>query len=310
MAVEPSNQWWALLAPAPLREPAGYLTTPHDAARVLAKQYTLRPVQLGPGERQMIEYVSLVAHGWSRLVYWPIIATGTLEGSWHESQRVVARLLHRACCLLSLAWGEPWQVRHAPNLIANSPPNVPDPVLVPAPAWFDDKDAAQIGLRDEEELPGWFDPAWDRLGEENAFAERMGPALSLWHEGILLQSEHPSMAMVAYVAAVEQAALSLPEAAPASGFGQRFWAAIRAVAEEGEIESLRQADIYGRRSATSHGSALYGIEMEFGYMLLQPVGPGDPAFDFVYGALQLMARVSRRCLLKVLDPAGQSEADP
>ena len=56
-----------------------------------------------------------------------------------------------------------------------------------------------------------------------------------------------------------------------------------------------------RRSETSHGSALHGIELEFGFMLLQPIGSEDPTYNFVFGTLQLIRNISRRCLINVLE---------
>ncbi len=58
---------------------------------------------------------------------------------------------------------------------------------------------------------------------------------------------------------------------------------------------------YGKRSTTSHGKGLHGLESKFGHMLLPPIGKGDPIYDFVFGHLREMARVSRGVLLRILD---------
>ena len=241
-----------------------------------------------------MDYVHLVALGWSRLVSWPIIASGPIGDDWPAVDRSGSRLLHRLCCLISLAWGEPWQVRLAPQRVSYMPPEVPEPVLIPRVTWPDFEDSAQIGYREEASLPDWLPRAWEKLNND-AFNSTVAPALSLWHEGILLQPEHPSMSMVAYVAAIEQVAGN-----PGDGIlsaRRKFWEAVRETSTPEDLLALKKADVYGKRSATSHGSGLYGIELEFGHMLLKPDGPGDPTYDFMFDTLQRMARISRAVLL-------------
>jgi hypothetical protein len=293
------ERWWALVSPAPLREPAGFLTTPHDAGRVLSKEYQLGPIRIAPGERQLIEYLPLLAQGWSSVVSWPVLVHGGIRGKWRETDRAAAQLLHRLCCLLALAWGEPWQVRLAPAPNVNLSPQVPDPALIPNPSRFYDSGNPQIGLRDEAGLPDWVVTAWSRLDNPD-FAARAQPALSLWHEGILLQPEHPSLAVVAFVAALEQSAQSLTGYDKAASDSAKFWLGAESVGTPEEIQQLREARIYGKRSATSHGAALHGIEVEFGFMLLQPIGSEDPTYKFVFGTAQLIRSISRRCLVNIL----------
>ena len=193
----------------------------------------------------------------------------------------------------------PWQVRLAPEQEANLPPKVPDPVLVPNPDHYYRDGNPQIGMRAEADLPDWISKSWDRLDEAD-FGGRVQPALSLWHEGILLQPEHPSLAMVSFVAALEQSALSTPGLTRNLRPGEKFWLAAESAATAEEIQQLQDAKIYGKRSKTAHGSALHGIEQEFGFMLLQPIGSEDPTYKFVFQTLQLIRNVSRRCLINIL----------
>jgi len=103
----------AMIGPVPSLEPSGYLTTPHNAARVLAKPSQLGDLRLLPGERQLVEYVrTLYAGGWQQSVFWPIHVEGTTASdSWPVVQREAARVVHTLVCLLSLAWNEALQVR-------------------------------------------------------------------------------------------------------------------------------------------------------------------------------------------------------
>jgi hypothetical protein len=115
------------------------------------------------------------------------------------------------------------------------------------------------------------------------------------------------MAMIAYVAAVEQLAEPVLDLVDGRRlFAQSFWKAVESVASPKDVDALKQADIYGKRSATTHGGALHGIELEFGHMLLQPIGPGDPTYDFMFDTLQRMKLISRSLLLKHLVPSSST----
>ena len=103
---DPANRWWALVSPVALKEPAGFLTTPHDAGRVLSRPYDLGPIHIAPGERQLVDYVPLFAQGWKSAVSWPVLVSGDIQGSRQETDRAAAKTLHRLCCLLALAWSD------------------------------------------------------------------------------------------------------------------------------------------------------------------------------------------------------------
>lgn len=293
------ERWWALVGPALLLEPSGYLTTPHDSFRALDSVYNLGELRLEPGDRVLVDYVHMVAKGWSKPVSWPIIVSGAVKADWPSVARKAARDLHRLCCLLSLAWAEPWQVRLAPQLTSYFPPEVPEPVLVPNADWLVDLDSSEEHPRDPQPLPEWVTTVWTRF-HQRLMPSVVDSALSLWHEGILLQAEHPSMAMVAYVAAVENVAEPVLDSAGHRSSRKTFWDAISKVASGDDFDALKRADPYGKRSATSHGGALHGIELEFGHMLLQPIGPGDPTYDFMFDVLRRMAGVSRAAILGAL----------
>lgn len=292
------TKWWALVGPMTGPEPAGYITTAHDAFRVLRNACSVGPLELRPGDRQLIEYIPRLDAGWMEAVSWPIVVNGESSVSGKVVDlRQASRDLHRLCCLLSLAWFEAWQVRIAPRLVAQGAPNVPDPIVVPS--LPDLRTNPQIGHQDPTDVPEWIFLVWDRL-DESEFGLKCLPSVSIWHEGIILQAEHPSLSFVAYVASVEQAAhLIVPDAAQRSDSG-RFWAAVKTVASPEEMALLKEINPYGKRSATGHGSGLHGIESEFGHMLLPPIGPGDPTYDFVFGHLRQMARISREVLLRAL----------
>ena len=292
------SAWWALIGPVAGAEPAGYLTTPHDAFRVLREPTSIGPLELQPGEKQLIEYFPRLDLGWVEAVYWPImVSRGSSDEGAAPDLRAAARQVHRLCCLLSLGWTEPWQVRVAPRLTSHGPAHVPDSILIPSSNYPGGN--PQVGQQVAEDLPEWFSPAWIRL-DDAKFGSKFVPCLSIWHEGIMLQAEHPSLSFMAYVASIEQASHLLFPGRKFERDSERFWAAVEIVVSPEALGQIKEINPYGKRSATVHGGGLHGIESEFGHMLLPPIGKGDPIHNFVFDHLRQMARASRDVLLRTL----------
>jgi len=201
--------------------------------------------------------------------------------------------------LLSLAWGEAWQVRVAPAQARSIPPQLPDPLRTPE-RWPPTRDNAQVGLRHPVVLPPWFVSAWDGLAR-GAVSREGADALAVWHQGVLLMPQHPSFAFVAFVSSIEAAAASRELGLAPGSAQERFWSAMATVADQREIDFFRARKVYGRlRSATMHGGVLHGIEKQFGAPLFMPINPDDPMQEFMFETLQRMARTSRRVVIRVL----------
>lgn len=300
-------RWWALIGPVLSLEPSRYLTTPHNAARVLEGEFQLGSLTLRPGERQLIDYARILDVGWKQSVFWPILVESeSAAHDWPDAEREAAHALHRLVCLLSLAWDEAWQVRVGPQDVANIPPLIPEDSSLP-PGWWPDY-SPQVGLRDEEPLPTWLIEAWQRLETEPA-SRPAAAALSLWHEGILLKAEHPSFALVAFAASIEQLGHLLPKPlnAPTSGARAQFWAALEIVLTASDIALLRKHRAYDLRSATAHGGKVHGIETAFGAVLTPPPlsnRPIDPMAEFVHRIVPLLGRASRLLLLRLFEAVG------
>lgn len=139
-------------------------------------------------------------------VFWPIVVEGSSkDDEWPVVERQAAAALHRLVCVLSLAWNEPWQVRTAPWDLERMSVDLADDWIVPRNSLIGFRENPQIGMYDDQALPSWVDAALVRLdGIDGTDADNVGAALSLWHQGILLQPEHPSLALVAFVASIEQ----------------------------------------------------------------------------------------------------------
>ena len=291
-----------MIGPVPSLEPSGYLTTPHNAARVLAQSCQLGALRLVPGERQLVEYIrTLYAGGWQQSVFWPIHVVGTTESdSWPVVQREAARAVHTLVCLVSLAWNEAWQVRVAPQNLPSSKPYVPDDSS-PPPNW-PPGDKPQVGMRDEQDIPTWLREAWGRLETEHG-SKPTAAALSLWHQGILLKAEHPSLALVAFVASVEQVGrvLSKLQGSNVKKPEALFWTTAGLVATPDDLALLRKWKVYSQRSATAHGRKVHGLEAEFGAIPLPlPKDSPDPVSEFVYKTVPQLGRTARDLLLRIL----------
>ncbi len=270
-----SNAWWAIIGPIPTPPSGGLLATPHDQGRALAQSVTVGPLQLADGGRALVEWLTCepdTLFGVTKFVSWPIIVTGSAPGQRGEiSYREGSRKLHRLVCLLALAWGEPWQERSAPGSPDAIPLRIPDS-WPPPPFWRGSADA-DLG-RSDEELPTWIPAVWDIITAD----QELAAAASFWHQGLLATARHPSLALVAYIASIEQTARWLESGghlAKSKGARQRVDAAIALVASDGERMVL--SPVYRIRSGTAHGAALHSTETVLGAYFSLNYMPGDPA---------------------------------
>jgi hypothetical protein len=242
------------------------------------------------------QHPSLMASGMA--VSWPILVEGRHEGySWPTAGRKVAFDLNRLAGLLSLSFGHclvvregaaplDWGVRQAPERI-------------PWQRWPED---AQLGDRPNERknpmaLPNWVPAAWQVLQDRPAF----GHALDAYHEGLRAQLEHPSLALVAFIAAIEGVAntiFTVPRCDACGGFpgvAARFREALRIVCDPATSDELGRA--YSPRSRTVHRGQLHGSETRPG---AHGLAWSDPVRDFEYGALWGMRKASADLLRRAL----------
>ena len=296
--MEDEFDWWALIGPVPAPHPAGIIAVPHNRAAYLDRDYEIGQLTLKPGGRHLTEYLRSEPHQLDGVTWfetWPIIIQGRWPGELarplsertglvgHEANlAMVASWLHRAVCLISFATSEGWQVRTAAVDMTARPPQVPEDW--PAPPLAHDP-----GFQPAPEprpLPSWVTRAWQNLEEDSALSS----ALSLWHQGMLLTAINPSFGFLAFCSTVEGIAesnalreqinpeiITCAECGNKPGATARFWATVGLVRNEEQVADLRKrTDPYGRRSATSHGRGLHGIETGYGRMhMLRYVPPTE-----------------------------------
>jgi hypothetical protein len=126
--------------------------------------------------------------------------------------------------------------------------------------------------------------------------------LSLWHEGIGLQAEHPSLSLVAYSASIEQVGRLVQQSiGRADRPGKTFWSAVALVTDKEELALLRERGIYRLRSEAAHGERLHGLETEYGNALLLHIEPDDPVKQFVFDTVRRVNRVASTLLRDYLN---------
>jgi len=305
-----SLHWWALIGPRTSPPPLGVNVTPYDKTRQLASPMRLGPIALRNGERRFVERTRAeprVLDGWIEHESWPVFVEGSSGANIRlEFDTDAATHVRRAAMLVSLAWQEPWHVRSQPIPTKSRAPTVPesDPVprpFTPAPVELDPKPTP---------LPEWLPAAWSHL-ETN---KSTGRALLMWHEGFLIEPFHPSLALLAYAAAVEAISNSswadkVNPTAP-SGATARFKSTIRLVADNlVSAEVLDQLNWYSRRSATVHGGLMHGHELGAGPLLDTGMSTGEqPQGNFAIRTVPTLRSLTSRLIelsLRELSPPGQ-----
>lgn len=298
-------RWWGLVGAVGSPMSGTPDLTPHDKTRRLAEATVLGPLTMRPGDKLLVEYVRLDPmdlSGYGQIESHPIIVEGEdPEPRWQQpaASKVVA-----AARLLALLWAEPWVVRTAPIDVRGRKPEVPDSWSSPAPDPLldDGPDAPALIAEDPEHnkpstLPPWLSAAWWKQDHHSYLAQ----ALAAWHEGLQLQMLHPSMAMVAYVGAIEIIGRQL-------GTRRTTGAAFKAALEAAEVASIPGAladRLYARRSNTAHEGRLHGVENYLGTIIWPHPPTRDKVVNFMFDELITCGQAARQVLLYALGaPAG------
>ena len=345
--LERNQPWWALVGPVPSPIPAGVITKGWDQARVLDGPCEIGPLRLRPGDKALIEYLRSEPSSLSGTTTFeshPIIVEGDhvlddIETRTNprlaypmgeaRARAAGARALHRLCGLISLAWGEAWQVRSAPTFSSRLPAEVPESWT--APSWHLNGPLRETS---PEPLPPWVKTGWSLI-------ELDGPlqrALAAWHQGQLLEPVFPSFALVAFTSAIEEVGRSplyshrlgkdpppCEKCKSIGGSTARFWKTVGLVEPGNEVRRLKKMfDPYGHRSQTVHRARLHGIESVYGDWFLferSPIGlrvanATDPIQAFVLQTVPKIGSIAAALLhtafgaTAVGDPPSTEPASP
>lgn len=216
----------------------------------------------------------------------PIRVMGKSQASsWESASKMAEQALRQVCGLLALFWDLPYEVATSPVHSLDG-----DPSVRPARAGI------QLDPPPPEHPAHWethsrlndADTAWRTL---NA-SVRLQNAIDIYLEARYLEERHQTMALVAYVAAIEAIANILFERPKDKSITKAFKAAIRVVLPEPEAADLDR--VYSWRSTTVHQGRLHGNEA-------QSFGPatdifGVNAFSNLTSLLPVLGDTAKRLL--------------
>jgi hypothetical protein len=247
--------WTAVIAPPAIRitgaEPAIDCEANVGGFRLAPSEYPLHEIM----PPQLPSFSSADSG-----VSWPILVEARHTGyNWPAAVQKAAFDLHRLCALLSLVLGECLVVREAPAPVAHGVRQAPSHLWWQQ--WTEDIDASTPSEpRNVKNIPGWVSAAWQEMNNR----PQLGRAVAVHHEGLRAQLEHPSLALIAFIASVEAVANLLfkdercPKCNAHKDVAARFRAALRLVTTDEEARHLGAA--YSPRSRTVHQGWLHGAE--------------------------------------------------
>jgi len=130
----------------------------------------------------------------------------------------------------------------------------------------------------------------------------LAAAVTSYHEGVQAALKHPSLALVAYIAAIEAvssrllAASRCTECQSSTHIRARFQATIRLVRDDATAAFLGAA--YRPRSKTVHQGILHGGELRRGHVA--HTWGRDPIREFEWGTVYQMGRAAHDLLARAL----------
>jgi hypothetical protein len=243
---------------------------------------------------------------WSTGSSWPILVSGHNRGyDWNKAGRAAAFDLELLCALLTVASDHDcfvvreglapldWGTRTAPETL-------PWQCLPAEPEKQEDRSTAWS-------LPTWTAQAWEHLVAHPWLAA----AVTSYHEGAQAALKHPSLALVAYIAAIEAVSSRLLVASRCTECGStkhiraRFQAALRLVRDDATAAFIGNA--YRPRSKTVHQGILHGGELRRGHVA--HTWGRDPIRDFEWGTVYQMGRAAHDLLARALQDRLPDRAD-
>jgi len=298
--------WEAIVGVAPrgFEGRFGQLAQPHDVG----------PVHLVPGGICMRELIPSERTGGSGYRHtFPVIASGQASTyEWSRAALAAEACLRRTCALLSLLTGAVWVPRSHPSERARDAAPLQVPAVfgnvLPLPGEPEWRGQIHHGTP-QFTPPGWIEQAWSALDADAGLAQ----AVNAVYEGMRLEPEHPSLAHLTFVAAIEGYGMRFAEDAPCdcqpgcthvkTAAAKRFRKALKTGMTGREVQRISGL-AYDLRSYTGHQGSLFGSEKTFGYsphMSLFNVA-GDAVFDYV--VLGELRNASRQVLAKALGRPG------
>ncbi|HML01611.1 MAG TPA: hypothetical protein VK428_15615 [Acidimicrobiales bacterium] len=194
---------------------------------------------------------------------WPVLVRSRHVGfNWPSAQKRASFELRRLCALLSLDSDyHSWSVLEAPTPLGMGERRIPEsghPAYSPMPTGhFAEPPSEPESLWQPS---SWVTKAWDEMARHPWLAH----AVIIHHEGQLLDDEHPSLALVAYVSSIEAISNRLFEDRRCETCGSHLYVAARfretLALVVGGNQLARLATAYGDRSTSVHQGRLHGSD--------------------------------------------------
>jgi hypothetical protein len=243
-------------------------------------------------------------------ISWPILVEARHTGyNWEAASQKAAFDLHRLCALLSLVLGDCLVVREAPMPVADGVRKAPSRLWWQH--WHDDVDASTTPEpRNVKVIPDWAAAAWQQMNSR----PQLGHAVAVHHEALRAQFEHPSLALVAFIASIEAVANLLfreercPECNAHKDVAARFRATLRLVATEEEARRLGAA--YSPRSRTVHQGRLHGAETTPGVLSFSWGADRKREFEWMVWGMRTASRKLLQRAVRGELPTSRVRFDP
>lgn len=225
--------------------------------------------------------------------------------AWDEDGNAdTVQRLRIVTALISLAWDTCWYLRDGPL----SPPEVrwadaPGPVSGYTYRWrtaHEDAGPLSISSMTPQLIPERL-PNAERKAVSLPWLRR---ALLMHHEALSLQRQHPSVALVAFISAIETIAANdrdpvrLAQRRHAKRDAERFAVAIAGVVSDEQADHL--VDAYTHRSRTVHSSELHGTELDYGGWGRMSLYLPTTTLQFEAGTVLAAKEASRTLLRRML----------
>jgi len=251
---QPLHDWWAVIGPS-----ANQL----NGLQYLAEEATYGGMRFRQSRAPFTEVrESFPPHlgGWTTYEYFPVVVEGCSHGfDWGAAAEAGVSELNTLCALLSLHLDTYWRIRHTPRARSSEV----DPSHLPRQMVGVDLAGMGSGQGSKQEFlfPTWVTSALDVVAADDVVTR------ALWshYEGLALEEEHPSYAVIAYVGCVEALGVkSVPvercgSCVQVTSSGKRFRQALKPVRSSKQRDWL--ARTYEHRSRTAHEGHLFGDEM-------------------------------------------------
>ncbi|MET8969187.1 hypothetical protein [Streptomyces hydrogenans] len=286
------HQWTALIGAIPTKYGGDVLR--------LAREVKVDSLSLSSTDRYCVEtgLSGRSLSGWRYHTSIPILVRGVSSGyRWNEAQADAARELNRLASVLSIAWGVSVDVREGAASLDMGERVAPDLVPWLNKEWLEGSpdELPKLDVR----VPSWVGNALRKVGVR----ANLNSAVSVYMEGCRLESDHQSMALVSFVAAIETVSLMIykedkcDECGGHTSIAAKFRQTLKMVLSETEVEALRP--VYGSRSRTVHTGRLHGPEMLPGALSFS-VFRETPEVDFEWRFLMPVKRAARELLSMAL----------